>query len=268
MRHASAFLAAAITLAILVGPGGTPAALAKGSGDKEKIEVDHCALSAHGLHEHPADRARGGRDSTGGSGKTPLCSKTFAKWSGTSIAVYIDTSGTPSSLGAASFEDYAKKAFTEWSCHSGLGESVAITYVTSASAAGITIGWGNLGTSGVLGQASTSYWRGEILGSEITMNSNQASFTWTLGPAPRTDGGGCEVEIGDDGAATSYDLFLVLLHEIGHGLGCSHPNNRCRSNDPRYFETMYSCTDAGEYSRRALNPGDRLSISRLYGSQP
>ncbi|MGQ0615106.1 MAG: matrixin family metalloprotease [Planctomycetaceae bacterium] len=107
-----------------------------------------------------------------------------------------------------------------------------------------------------------------MLESEITRNHDQTSFRWTLGPSAEAYADGCELEIGDDAAAASHDLYSVLLHEIGHGLGCSHPNNRCKANDPCSFETMCSCTDSGEYGRRALDPGDRLSISRLYGSQP
>jgi predicted Zn-dependent protease len=258
-----AFLAAA-----LLGP----VALARGGGDGKGPppleDVDVCVYAAHGSAAEREFHARGGGAGKGGGGQK-TCSKTYAKWTKTTLAIYVDSAGTPASIGAANFEAYVVHALAEWACHSGLGESVALTFVGSAASADIVLGWGNLGSTGILGQAATSYFRGVISRSTITMNSNESSFTWTLGPSPSVDGDGCAIEEANGDTSTSnYDLLSVLTHEIGHALGISHPNNKCQSWDHCYPETMYSCTDAEEFMRRALNEGDRAAVGSLYGPDP
>jgi hypothetical protein len=230
---------------------------------------DVCVFTKHGNQANhaadakPANPGGGG----GGGGNTTTCSKTYAKWTAASLDVYINSSGGPSTIDASTFESYVQHAFNEWSCHSGLGESVTINFLGSSAGAEITVSWGNLGTTGILGQAATSYFGGVISHSDITMNSNQSAFSWTAGPSPSLDADGCAVEVSNGNVnSDNYDLLSVLTHEIGHSLGISHPSNRCRSNDACYAVTMYSCTDAEEFMRRALNEGDRLSASTLYGA--
>ena len=76
----------------------------------------------------------------------------------------------------------------------------------------------------------------------------------------------CAAEVGNgDTASSNYDLLSVLLHEVGHAIGIDHPNKRCSTRDKCYEESMYSCTDAEEYMRRAINPGDEAAVQSLYG---
>ena len=229
---------------------------------------DICIFTKHGRQSNHAADARPSNPGGGGGGpKQDACSKTYAKWNATSLDVYVDSSGGPSTLDAATFEAYVQNALNEWSCHSGIGESLTLNFVGSSAGAEITVSWGNLGTTGILGQAATSYFGGVISHSDITMNSNQNAFSWTAGPSPSLDADGCAVEVSNGNLNSSnYDFLSVLTHEIGHSLGISHPSNRCRSNDACYGETMYSCTDAEEFMRRALNAGDKLSVSTLYGA--
>ncbi|MHC4956656.1 MAG: hypothetical protein ACYTGZ_22685, partial [Planctomycetota bacterium] len=157
-----------------------------------KVRTHLCEYCVHGSL---ADRIRHGKppgtpgNGGGGGGKgSDSCSKTFGEWKNvTNLDVYIDGSGGPAGISAADFEKYAKLAFDEWDCHSGIGESVTITYVGSAGAADITIGWGNLGNDGILGVARTATRGKSIRSSSIEMNSNQQAFTWTLGATPQKD---------------------------------------------------------------------------------
>ena len=140
---------------------------------------------------------------------------------------------------------------------------MTFNFVGSPVGAEITVSWGNLGSTGVLGRASTSFIGNSISHSAITMNNN-AALGWTAGPGPSVDGDDCAVEAAN--AATNlFDFLSVMTHEVGHSLGVAHPNNRCSARDKCYPETMYSCTDSGEYMRRALNPGDQAAIASLYG---
>jgi hypothetical protein len=249
---------------------GSPrsAAFAHGNGNgHDDDDVDVCVFTTHdsdadrSFHAKPSGGGHGG----GGAGKAG-CGKTFGRWTKSNLNVYVDaTTGTPSAALAAGLAAYVGNSFTEWGCHSGIGESLTITFVASPAGADITVGWGDLGTTGILGQTSTNSFGGVISHSDVVMNSSQSSFSWTLGPVPTTDADGCEAEVGNGDTATSnYDLLSVLLHEIGHSLGMAHPNNQCRGSDPCYPETMYSCTDAEEYMRRALNAGDVKAIQSIY----
>ena len=260
-------------LAILVLPMAVADAPAhEGGHDDHGDGRDVCIFTKHGKQsDHAADAKPanpGGGGGGGGGGKVDTCSKTYAKWTVSSLDVYINSSNGPSTIDAATFEAYVQNALNEWACHSGLGETVTLNFVGSSAGAEITVSWGNLGTTGILGQAATSYFGGAISHSDVTMNSNQSAFQWTAGPSPSLDADGCAVEVSNGNTSSNdYDLLSVLTHEIGHSLGVSHPSNRCRSNDGCYSETMYSCTDAEEFMRRALNAGDQLSASTLYGSQ-
>jgi hypothetical protein len=242
---------------------------------KAKVEVHKCSYCAHGseaerrLPAKPENTPGNGPGGGGGGGggddgdKKPACSKTFAAWTGSNINVFIDSSGGP---GEIPFENYVRLALAEWACHSGLGESVTISVVSTAADADITIGWGNLGSNGILGQAATSYVGGVILHSDITMNSDQSAFKWTAGEPPEVVGG-CAVEVANgDTSTNNYDFLSVMTHEVGHALGVAHPNNRCSTRDKCYAESMYACTDAEEYMRRALNAGDKASAVSLYGA--
>lgn len=239
---------------------------ASAGGDGKGSQKDVCVYSAHGSESERTQHARAGGPS-GGGGKTDTCSKTYAKWNRASLNLWLDGSGGP--LDAATYDDYARKAFAEWSCHSGLGETVTLVFLSSPTGADITLGWSDLGTTGILGQTTTWYASGVISSSIVQMNTNQGAFLWTAGPSPSIDAGGCAIEAGNGNTNSNYyDFLSVLTHEIGHSLGISHPSRRCSSVDHCYPETMYSCTDAEEYMRRALNPGDVLSVSALYGTQP
>jgi hypothetical protein len=251
------FVAAATLGIAVVALAGSPAAHAKGK--KGKVHWDRCTFSAHGSDaekEHNGKPSGGG----GGGGNKPekVCGKVFAKWSDGVVTVYVSNSGAPAGMGTA-LSSYTDGCFDEWMCHSGL----TVDFVNNAADADITITWGDLGAQGILGQTSTSYFGGLIASSSVVMNSNQAAFDWTLGPAPSA---GCQVEATNgDTSSSNYDVFSVLLHEIGHAIGISHPTNRCSSRDACYHETMNPCTDAEEYERRALNAGDILAVQMNYG---
>lgn len=258
---------------------GAPDAAAGGD-EKARVEVDHCKYlmrsrsgdHAHDEDEHGTEAARpggGGPGSGGGGGKTPTCAKTFARWTSSAIDVYVDDAGAPSTVSAGALSSLLQNVIAEWDCHSGVGETLAVNFVGSSSGAEITVRWGNLGTTGILGQAATTYAGGVISHSDVTMNSNQSAFLWTEGPSPSLDAGGCAIAVANGNTASNlYDLLSVLTHEVGHSLGLSHPNNRCRSSDACYAETMYSCTDAEEYARRSVSAGDEAAITSLYGSNP
>ena len=262
-------------VALLV--AGSPATVpGPKSSDAVIVSVDQCTCVVHGsaADEKKKERAKGGnkpdkpgKGGKGGGGKggdkEPACAKTYAAWPNQVINVFIDGSGAPAGILESDFELYVMLALTEWSCHSGLGEGPTFDFVSED--ADITIQWGDLGSTGVLGRAVTSFISGTILHSDITMNSNEAAFTWTLGPMPDVDADGCAIEDAN-GSVNQYDLLSVMTHEFGHSLGVSHPNNRCNVRDKCYAETMYSCTDAAEFMRRAINPGDRGAIEFLYGA--
>lgn len=247
--------------------GGAPAAQA---GKGPQVQVHECVYAAHGS---AADKARyakppgtpgNGPGGGGGGGKGPECGKTFGAWKNvTTLNVYVDGTGGP--IAESDFVAYVHYAFDEWDCASGIGEAITINYVASAAGADITVGWGNLGTTGILGQAYTPTQGKRILSSAITMNSNQSVFTWTLGPTPVFTGGCVEEVANGDTTTSNYDLFSVLLHEVGHALGLNHPNRNCIDTDPCYPESMYSCTDAEEFMRRTPEAGDIGAITSLYG---
>lgn len=255
------FAAAAAMGIAVVAVAGSPVAQAKGK--KNKVHWDHCTFSAHGSDAEKENNGKPAGSGGGGGGAKPdkVCGKVFAKWSDSSVTVYVSDSGAPAGMGTA-LSSFTADCFTEWQCHSGLG----VSFVGNAASADITVTWGNLGAQGILGQTSTSYFGGLINSSAVVMNSNQAAFSWTLGPALSKDGSGCQVEVGNGNTNSSnYDVFSVLLHEIGHAIGISHPTSRCSSRDACYHETMNPCTDAEEYERRALNAGDILAAQQNYG---
>ncbi len=260
-----------LVLSFVAGPGlstSVRVAEAKGGGTKSHA----CTLAAHGSLAHriqhdkpdgtPGNGGGGGGQKGGGDKLT--CGKTFASWDQSTISIYVDDTGRPGTIAAGVLDSYTDFALDEWDCHSGLGETITFTTAANAASADIVIGWGDVGSTGILGQALTTYFGGVIQTSTITMNSNQSAFTWTAGPAPSVDADGCAVEVAN-GNTSSYDLLSVLLHEIGHALGISHPTNRCSARDRCYAESMYSCTDSGEYMRRTLNDGDKGAVQSLYG---
>ena len=266
MRATTRVLVAVATVLSFVPAASPRAAGADGKGPQPKHETDVCVYAARGSAAQHAQDAKPGNGTPGGGPKSPSCSKTFAKWTVAVLDVYVDDTGRPGTVNPGTLATYAQHAFNEWSCKSGLGTTPTVNFVSSASGAEITIGWSDLGSTGILGQTSTSYLSGVILSSSIAMNSDQSGFFWTEGPPPAVDAGGCAIEVGNGNTSSSnYDVLSVLLHEIGHALGLSHPNNRCRTNDACYHESMYSCTDAEEYERRAVNAGDAAAISGLYG---
>jgi len=253
----TAAAALSIAAATLV---AAPAAQAKGN--KLKSHINKCVFAAHGSDAEKENSKPSGAGGGGGGKPTKTCGKVFAKWSDSSVTVYVSDANAPAGFGNA-LSSYTQDCFNEWACHSGLSWS----YASSAGAADVTITWGNLGSQGVLGQTSTSYFGGLISSSDVVMNSNQAAFSWTNGPGLTKDASGCEVEVGNGNTGSSnYDIFSVLLHEIGHSVGISHPTSRCAITDSCYHETMNPCTDAEEFERRALNAGDISAIQTNYGN--
>lgn len=259
MRQVVRFASAAALGMAVVALAGSSELLAKG----HKNKMHRCTFAAHGS-DAEKDNGKGAGGSAGGGaggGKpTKGCSKTFGKWSDGSVTVYVSNANAPSGFSTA-LSDLTSDCFTEWACHSGLTFSL----VGNAADADITVTWSDLGTTGILGQTSTWASGGLISASSVTMNSNQSSFSWTRGPAlSKTNG--CENEVGNGNTSSAnYDIFSVLLHEIGHSLGVDHPTARCSTRDACYHETMNPCTDAEEYERRALNSGDIQAIQSNYG---
>jgi matrixin len=226
-----------------------------------RMQKDLCTCYIHGSTAE-RDNERGGPHGAGGGGGKPqkTCSKVFAKWSH-SVAVYVSDAGAPAGF-ANALSTYADNCYDTWACSSGLTFSI----VNDPGSADIAVGWGDLGSTGILGQTSTSYFNGIIAASNVVMNSNVSSFNWTVGPTQGTDADGCFTEtLNGNTASSNYDLLSVLLHEIGHSLGVSHPTSRCSTRDDCYIDTMNPCTDAEEYMRRTLADGDILSIQTNYG---
>jgi hypothetical protein len=268
LRKIGLACAAAVFVALcLGGPDGSVASADPGA--HGPMEHHLCVYTAHGSPAAEAEDARdahgnGGGHGGGGGGGGPsaTCSKTFAKWNKTSLVVHIDSTNEPASLfGSTSFLQYVQHALGQWGCASS-----ALSFDVSegtASGADITVSWGDLGSTGILGQTYTSYSSGIISHSDVTMNTNSV-IVWTVG-GPALDSSGCETVTGT-GSGADYDFLSVLTHECGHALGVAHPNNRCRSSDSCYPQTMYSCTDTEEWFRRSLDTGDTASITSLYGN--
>ena len=228
------------------------------------VQTDVCKCYVHGSTAE-RENERGGPHGAGGGGgggkPTKSCSKVFAKWASNSVSVWISDAGAPAGF-ATALSSYADNCYATWGCSSG----IAMTPATDAASADITVTWGDLGSTGILGQTSTSYFNGIISSSDVVMNSNVSSFNWTLGPSQGTDTAGCFTElINGNTASSNYDLLSVLLHEVGHSLGVSHPTSRCSTRDDCYRETMNPCTDAEEYMRRTLGDGDIQAIRSNYG---
>jgi len=264
-RIVSLVTTAALGAAALVF-AGSPDAVAGGKhhGHKKhhKGDKDVCKYAAHGSEQEEKNDAKGAGGSGGGKPAND-CSKVFAKWGDASVTVYVSNAGAPAGLSTA-LSDYADNCFSTWQCSSGLSVSVS-TNPDDAAGADITVAWDDLGSTGILGQTTTWYGGGLISDSIVEMNNNTA-FNWTLGPSQGTDGNGCFSETSNGNTSTSnYDLISVLLHEVGHALGVSHPTSRCSSRDACYSETMNPCTDAEEYMRRTLGSGDIKSIQTNYG---
>jgi hypothetical protein len=237
----------------------------------QKHSVDLCTYVAHGsAAAHKRDGKPSGGGGSGGP-KSTNCSKTFAKWGTSTIDVWVDPAltqptGGGTDVDATTLDAYARLAMGEWACNSALGETVAVNFTTTEADAEIKVTWGGLGSTGILGQTTTYYspTSGLISSSTVVMN-NAGGFTWTKGADP-THVSGCIDEESNDPLESRYDLFSVLLHELGHAIGMSHPTNRCSGTDACYAQTMYSCTDSGEYMRRTLESGDILSVVSKYGA--
>ena len=270
-RYATTAAATAVLALLLYAAPSQPPASAKAKGERHS-----CVYAVHGSAADHARKAKGGnpgkpdkKPPKGGRKGGKVCGKTFAKWTGTTISVWVDaTTDAPTAALGTALDNFVNEALDEWSCYSALGDDVMFKDAANEDDADITIVWGNLGSTGILGGASTLHVGGEIIDSDVIMNSNQSAFTW-IAPGTSTDANGCQNEVANGDTSTdSIDLFSVLLHEIGHALGIDHPNGACRTKDKCYPETMYSCTDAEEFMRRALNGGDKFAIQQNYGAEP
>lgn len=267
MTRIATYVSAAALGFVALALAGSPAAEAghhHHKHKKDKDDTDVCTYSAHGSDAEHGNDAKGGPSGSGGGKPANDCSKVFARWGDGSVSVYVSNAGAPTGFSTA-LSTYTANCFDTWACSSGLTFTVS-TNSADAATADITVSWGDLGSTGVLGQTSTSYSGGLISSSDVVMNSNVASFNWTLGPSQNVDGSGCFTETANGNTSSSnYDLLSVLLHEIGHSVGISHPTSRCSSRDHCYPETMNPCTDAEEYMRRTLGDGDIKSIQTNYG---
>ena len=262
MRSKVRFPAAAALAIAVVALAGSPVAQAKAN--KRNGATDTCKYAACGseFDKEFNGNAKGAGGSGGGKPQND-CSKVFAKWGDGSVTVYVSNDGAPAGL-ATALSDFTDNCFSTWACDSGLTFSIS-TNPNSAASADITVTWDDLGSSGVLGQTTTWYGAGLISASDIEMNSD-GSIDWTLGPNQNVDAEGCFTETANGSPSSSnYDLLAVLLHEVGHALGISHPTNRCSTRDACYLQTMNPCTDAEEFMRRTLESGDIKSIQTNYG---
>ena len=269
MTRTTLALATLVAALLLAGP---PVREASAKSSKRKLH--ECIFAAHGSKADHARNAKGGipgapdkppkpgGDDDGPGGKHK-CGKTFAKWNKSIIAVFVDATDPPTAALGTALGNFVNDSKAEWSCYSGLGDVVVFETVFNEADADIVVKWENLGSTGILGSAQSFFIGNDLDLSVIRMNSN-AAVGWTAGPAV-THVGGCHEEVADDASETLFDLLSVTLHEFGHALGQDHPNGRCSTRDKCYKETMYSCTDPGQYSRRALDPGDQAAIESNYG---
>ena len=106
-----------------------------GDGRDVCIFTKHGRQSDHAANAKPANPGGGG----GGGGKRDSCSKTYAKWNATTLDVYVNSANGPSAIDATTFEAYVQNALNEWSCHSGLGESVTLKPAAEAAQAGTNL---------------------------------------------------------------------------------------------------------------------------------
>ncbi len=160
-----------------------------------------------------------------------------AKWSTSAVSYYVNTTLGPSGAAGA-----VQAASNTWS---GAGADFSFGYAGSTSA-GLgrdgfnVISFANLGSSTIIGQASSWISGGFVIESDIQFNTN---FSWsTATPTP----------------AGSMDLESIALHELGHWLRLL---DLYGANDST--KAMYGFGSYGAM-KRILESGDRTGIQWIY----
>jgi hypothetical protein len=122
--------------------------------------------------------------------------------------------------------------------------NAATTQVNPCTNTPNVIQWASIdGSGGIAGSASTcrDVATKEIVGFAITLDVDD---DWSIG-----------------GAGTTLDVENVAAHEFGHVAGLGHDNAPASG-----CLTMYKFVADGEIQKRTLGLGDKLGMSRLYGS--